>query len=267
MHNSDTLLGKALEILAIAQTMAASPAPAANPVSNTRKSEAGGIALRLIGGLAVRARCPSSLRYPFARESSDADFIAQAKAGEIEEVFKSAGWKGDHEFNLYNGKERLIFRSPEGVKADVFVGRFDMCHAVPLEGRLAVDSISIPLAELLLTKLQVVEANVKDLSDVACILADHEVGSLDGDTINENRFATLCAADWGLWRTATGNLERLRFWSATSIEDAGLRDRILERADMLAKKAGAWPKTSAWKLRAAIGDRLRWYKTPEEVEA
>src|SRR5205823_1125353 len=113
-------------------------------------------------------------------------------------------------FNAMNGKERLLFYdNPNGRQMDVFVSSFRMCHEIPLEQRLTVDEDTVPLAELLLTKLQIIELNEKDVRDTVALLLEHEVTDDDAG-VNASHVASLCAGDWGLWRTITHNLETLR---------------------------------------------------------
>jgi hypothetical protein len=146
---------------------------------------------------------------------------------------------------------------------DVFVGSFSMCHKVPLDGRIEVDPVSIPLAELLLTKLQVVQLNEKDVRDALALLHDHDVGDADGETVNGARVAELCATDWGLWRTITQNLAACRaFAGSVDVPD---RETLDERFDALLGRIEDAPKSRAWRMRAKIGDRKRWYDLPEEV--
>jgi hypothetical protein len=230
-----------------------------------QSARARGYVLRLIGGIAVRALCPTSRSAPFARRCGDADFASIGRAHEAEEFFASQGWTADSEFNLYNGPARLSFRA-NAMKADVFVGSFRMCHEVPLNGRAAVDDIALPLAELLLTKLQVVKANDKDLADAACLLIDHELGSGDGRCINLGVLARACAADWGLWRTTGISLGKLRAWLEASPIGEAARSSALERVSAISEALEAEPKTMRWRMRSAVGDRLPWYELPEEVD-
>jgi hypothetical protein len=167
-------------------------------------------------------------------------------------------------FNALHGQERLLFFDEEHDRqVDVFVGAFSMCHKIQLDERLTVDPISIPLAELLLTKLQVVELNEKDIRDTLALLHDHPVGDTDGDVLNGARVAELCAVDWGLWRTITQNLNVCRaFADSYDVPDRAILD---ERLDELLERIDREPKARGWKLRARIGDRKRWYELPEEV--
>lgn len=224
------------------------------------------IPLRLLGGLAIRARCPSFSREPFRRVCGDMDFAVDAPPSALEKHLDERGWTADREFNVYNGGSRLIYRSPGGAKADFFVGGFSMCHKVSFKDRLLPGETTLPLAELLITKLQVVEANEKDLSDAACILADHDFAEKDGEAINALRIAALCSRDWGLYRTLQLSLGKLAVWATQGKLEPALRTTIEGRLAAFEAILESSPKGPAWKLRAAIGDRLPWYETPEESE-
>jgi hypothetical protein len=140
-----------------------------------------------------------------------------------------------------------------------------MCHKVPVGERLVLEPETLPLAELLLTKLQIVELNDKDVRDVLALLLGHEVGEEDGELVNAGRVAALCASDWGLWRTITANLEALDADAvsyALSLEEQAVVSR---RIRALLERIEAEPKSRAWRLRARIGERVRWYELPEEV--
>jgi hypothetical protein len=41
---------------------------------------------------------------------------------------------------------------------------------------------------------------------------------------------------------------------------------VLTQAKQLQEVADAVPKGIKWKLRANVGDRVRWYEVPEEVD-
>jgi hypothetical protein len=219
--------------------------------------------LRLLGGVAVRLRARNGLPPALERTYGDLDFVTARRAsGPAQKFFREAGYEPHVSFNALNSKERLLFFDTEhGRQVDVFVGSFRMCHEIPLEGRLELDETSIPLAELLLTKLQVIELNEKDVRDAIAVLHDRELGDEDGDTVNAGRIAQLCSEDWGLWRTITRNLEACRRQAGAYGKDcAGAGSQFLE----LEERIEAEPKSRAWRLRAKIGERKRWYELPEE---
>jgi len=124
---------------------------------------------------------------------------------------------------------------------------------------------TVPLAELLLTKLQIIEVNEKDVRDTVLLLYGHDVGEHDDDTVNAARVAELCAADWGLWRTITANLERCREHVDNYELGPEAQQRVSGRFDKLLARIEDEPKSRGWKLRAKVGERKRWYELPEEV--
>jgi hypothetical protein len=229
------------------------------------RAEEAGVPLRLLGGVAIKLRAAGELPPAFTRSYADLDFVTAKKtAGAAAGLFRGEGYQPHVAFNALHGQERLLFFDEEHDRqVDVFVGAFSMCHRIPLDSRLETDPISIPLAELLLTKLQVIELNEKDVRDTLALLHDHPVGEDDGEMVNGERLAALCCADWGLCRTITQNLRDCRaFTERYELPD---RELVQARLDDLLARIEAQPKTRAWKLRAKIGDRKRWYELPEEV--
>jgi len=221
--------------------------------------------LRLLGGVAVRLRSRNGLPAALQRTYGDLDFVTARRAsGPAQKFFRDLGYSPQVSFNALNSRERLLFFDEHhGRQVDVFVGSFRMCHEIPLEGRLELDETSIPLAELLLTKLQVIQLNEKDVRDAVAVLHDRELGDEDGDTVNAGRIAQLCSEDWGLWRTITRNLEACRQQAGAYGEDLA---QVAERFSELEARIEAEPKSRAWRLRAKIGERKRWYDLPEERE-
>jgi hypothetical protein len=229
-------------------------------------AQSDGVPLRLIGGLAVyfhTEEIPPSLRRSY--DDIDVATVKGASRG-AGELFSKLGYAPSKEFNALQGSRRLLFFDRRNErKLDVFVGSFQMCHTIPITGRLALDDRTIPLAELLLTKLQVVELTEKDLRDIATLLNRHEVGGHDNDAINGDFVARLTADDWGLWRTVKLNVERLRGEIGSLSLDADARGRVLERADAMWERIEREPKSRKWRVRDRVGDRRRWYEVPDEV--
>jgi len=166
---------------------------------------------------------------------------------------------------LNTGSLGLFYHRRNGRQLDLFVDTFEMCHKIPIAARLELDPVTVPLAELLLTKLQIVRLNDKDLKDTVALLLEHEISDGDVDTVNASYIANLCARDWGLWRTCTLSIER----AGAMLErlDVSVEERTLvrERLGVLGSRIEAEPKSQRWKLRSRIGERIRWYQEPEEV--
>jgi hypothetical protein len=140
-----------------------------------------------------------------------------------------------------------------------------MCHEIPIADRLDLEPETVPLAELLLTKLQIVNLNDKDLRDIWAILHEHEVADHDEDSVNAAYVARVLATDWGLWRTSRQTVEAARDRLEAVSLGEGERVRLQARLDRLWERVEAEPKGFRWKSRARIGDRTKWYMEPEEI--
>ena len=69
----------------------------------------------------------------------------------------------------------------------------------------------------------------------------------------------------------TGNLDRFRLFHDTEIQPGELDFRRPARFEVNAQIGAlraaidAQPKSTRWKLRAQVGDRVQWFQEPEEV--
>lgn len=217
--------------------------------------------IRLLGGVAVAIRCPSAATPALRREYKDVDFVARSRDRDgLDRLFAEAGYSPEAEFNAYHGLDRLIYRRDDGGQADVFLDAVAMCHRLELAERLTLDEETLTPADLLLLKLQVVETNERDLKDAVALLADHPTGD---EGIDADYVAGLLAGDWGWWRTATLVLDRVIRFGEALPDPVG--SRAGERARSLLERIDAEPKSRRWKLRARVGERLRWYDEPDET--
>jgi hypothetical protein len=233
----------------------------------TDAAAAEGIPLRLVGGFAVRVLCP---RFePRVRDRQDLDLASTSDVRRgLTEFLVERGHEPDKRFNALYGHKQLYFVAPDGVTVDVLIDRLDMCHVLPFKDRIARMPRTLDVTDLLLSKLQIVELNEKDVQDVLYLLSAFEVR--DGDepgTIGLARLEEIVRDDWGWWRTVTGNLDHIHQLatgtSAHLIPPNAERDPV-EQIDVLARAARDVPKTLRWRLRAKVGERRRWYRLPEE---
>ncbi len=228
-----------------------------------------GIVLRLLGGLAVKYHCPSASHRTLQREYLDADLIGHKQHGPlIKKLLSDLGYLPNQRFNALHGGTRLMYADPAGRESlDVFFDIFKMCHTLYLGERLTLDDYTIPISDLLLTKLQIVEANEKDIRDLIAILRDHKVeDSLargEKEVIDAGYVAKLCSNDWGLERTITLTLRKVTEHSPDYDGDGEQVKLVQDRVDSLKQRIEKEPKTLRWRLRARIGERVRWYDLPE----
>ncbi len=235
-----------------------------------KASDDAGILLRVIGSLAFQLHCPQFgyLQAAMGRAYTDIDFGAYRKqTKQIQELMASLGYRENREVFIVSEGERAIYDKPQaGLHVDIFYEKLDFCHTIFWKDRLETDSPTIPLAELLLEKMQIVQINEKDIIDTIMLLLEHPLGGTDNETINIDRVAMLCAADWGLWRTTTMNLDKVRqlahtYPQLTTEQKHKVESQVNEALAHLDQE----PKSLAWKLRARVGDRVKWYKDVDEV--
>jgi hypothetical protein len=228
-----------------------------------------GLTVRLVGSMAILRRCPIHASLASSgRVYRDIDLAGRNKeARSIHELLNRLGYVEDREVFVVSEGARAIFASKDnGVHIDVFYEKLDFCHPIPLDDRLHVDATTLPLAELLLGKTQIVKITEKDIADVIALLLEHKLGNDDADQINVARIAKLCAEDWGLWRTTTMNLEKIeRFAETHPGLDEEQKALIAARVAALRQRVDAEPKPLAWRMRAKIGERVKWYNDVEEV--
>ncbi|HEY2788908.1 MAG TPA: hypothetical protein VGI72_05590 [Gaiellales bacterium] len=225
------------------------------------------VPVRLVGGLAVRAHLPAGTLPVITRQYKDIDLVTlKGKSRAVTTFMTEQGYEADRVFNTTNGHRRLLYYDvPHQRQVDVFVGSFEMCHAIPITERIELHPTAVPLAELMLTKMQIVELNAKDQSDIVTMLYHHDVGDSDDGVINAARVAQLCAADWGLWRTTKMNTERTRQALAGDGVASDVRAVASPRLEALWERIESQSKSGRWKMRNRVGDKVRWYEEPEEV--
>jgi hypothetical protein len=226
-----------------------------------------GVAARLTGGLAIARRCPSAGRPPLAREYADVDLVCAPRDGRaLTETLIAAGYVADTHFNALHGANRLYFRERDGDRhIDVFVGEIRMCHVLDLRERLDLLSDTLTPSDLVLSKLQVVELNAKDGLDLLALLHDQPLVAGADDALDPDYLGGLWGQDWPLWRTCQLTLRKVDELADVMLEPAAAQ-RVAACVRALDELLEACPKSRRWKLRARIGDRVRWYELPEEID-
>jgi hypothetical protein len=233
-----------------------------------------GVTLRLMGHLAVREHVQENMglldllkRVP----THDIDFMGYSRdQEEADRMFKELGYQADPSvaFSQEYGIQRLIYHQREnGIMAEIFLDQLRMAHSLDFRGRLELDSPTISLVDLLLSKLQIQDISEKDIQDMIVLLAEHELGSGDREQIDLGYMLKLTRDDWGLYHTASKNLSMVRSmvgqYEAIELPTRGIVDAKVEEIKARMEEV---PKTIHWKLRARIGTRVKWYQEVGDVE-
>jgi len=227
-----------------------------------------GIIMRVMGPLALHYYFPdqidlyAKLERLGERYFTDIDFAAYGKGrGKMMDFMKEMGYECDLQTMVVSGKTRHIYYGGAVPMIDVFFDKLNYCHEVIYEGRLEKDPYCVPLSDILLQKLQIVEINDKDLKDIEFLFVTTEIGDDDEKKINQNYIAKRFADDWGFWYTATQlNLPKVKAHCDTvPALTEEMRTRIKAQTDKLLARIEAEPKTKGWNKRAKKGTSKIWY--------
>lgn len=234
-----------------------------------REAAEQGMVLRLIGGLGIRHISPSALKPPWKRLYKDIDFAASKKGREgLETFFEEQGYVPNRQRNLFCGDKRLLFYDQDNNwQVDIFIGVFDMCHFLDLDDRLHLTDVALTPEDLFLTKIQIIELNEKDILDLGVLLLDTELSKdKEKGGFDLQYVARLCAHNWGWFRTVTKNIEELKTY-INRLEEAssGEKEKIIDNLKIIEKAIYDHPKSLSWKSRNVIGDKVQWYKLPEDL--
>ena len=237
-----------------------------------------GVTLRLIGGFAVHEHCAG---LPACRrEHLDLDLAGLRKqTGPVIEVFGALGYEERLHVRQTTGLGQAQFardcvhgdgdgrREHAEDHVDVFFDRFKLDHVIDLRSRLDRQAYAIPLTDTLAMKLQMHAPDPRDVRDALMLLATARAEGSGADAIDAEYLGKLCAHDWGMFYDVALNLQRCSE-ALAELSEAELSKPERERAAArLARCTGAIdraPKTLAWRLRARVGTRRRWWDIVEE---
>ncbi len=119
---------------------------------------------------------------------------------------------------------------------------------------LSLNRLTIPITDLLLTKLQIVRIINIDIKDIIAILGDHNLGTTDErEIIKIVYISDLCKENWVLYHSILTNIIKIiEFLKEGKIESI---DRVLfkEKLSIIGKSMIKQKKSLRWKLRNKLG--------------
>jgi hypothetical protein len=245
--------------------------PLADPIAEARRLAAlaatAGLKVRLLGGVAVAIRANDQLPAGLQRSYKDLDFLTvKGHAAQFDSLLVDAGYEPDDQFNrLHGAQRRLHYDRANGKQLDTFVDSCAMCHSLELARRLPDDGMTLSPADLLLTKLQIIEVNDKDLIDTIALLLFHPIEEAGAEVIALDQLRPVLRADWGWYTTITDNLAKVGTRLATMDLPEPDGQVVRRRIDELIAAITAFPKSMKWTLRSKVGRKVPWYDLPEEV--
>ena len=228
------------------------------------KIKVAGLNVKLLGGLAIWFHSPSARHEPLQRQYGDLDFIGPKKEmKKFIQLMIDSGYIEDKRFNAIHGATRLILiDSTHERPVDVLIDTFKMCHEIDLSDRLFGHSPTIPLADLLLSKLQVTKLAHKDVADIAALLLDQEFtpSGIDMDYI-----IRILGNNWGFEHTVRRTLDNLPIHLSEFQLTPTQKEVITAKIDKLRVEILGGKKSAGYKIRAKIGEKLPWAEEPEEL--
>jgi len=226
--------------------------------------------IKLLGATAFINRCPEhrDLYFKFGRRLTDVDVMtySKVKSEEVDRYFADQGFEKQQHY-IWHASTRDLFLNKDGLLVDVFRDKLEFCHTVYFKNRLNSDLLTIPLEEMVLQKLQIVQINDKDFKDLSVLFLEHAVADGSQDSIDAAFIANLLAKDWGFCHTATTNLTKLKdYLSEIPLLTDTNKIQIRQQIDQLITAIENAPKSLAWKLRSKVGTRMKWYNEVEEIQ-
>jgi hypothetical protein len=242
-----------------------------------------GIHLRLLGAIAIRLNSLNQAdlflrldRLNAEDKFTDIDLAAYSKErAEVRRLLQGLDFAVNQQSLMMHGNSRMIFENAQkGYSIDVFFDRLRFSHDVefgrdPHEGRLGLHPLTLPLADLVLEKLQIHEINEKDLKDLVLLFAANSIGNMERETvINGRHIASTLSNDWEFWYEAKLNLEKLQKFVANYVGDkrvdAQVGTTIRGRIEELTRLIDEEPKSKDWQKRSKAGPQKKWWRDVEE---
>ncbi|MCL5257040.1 MAG: hypothetical protein M1319_04485 [Chloroflexi bacterium] len=229
------------------------------------EAEVKGVKMRLLGSVAVRVHCANNVHLldEMRRALTDIDFMAyKNQRDNIRNMLEQHGYVNDSNITMMAEGGRYYYEHPETkLGVDVFIDKLDYCHPIVFKGRLELDRPTIPLADIVLEKLQIVQINEKDFKDLCVLMLEHGFGNASKEQIDIRYICSLLSGDWGFYHTATTNLDKLKsFLPHFEALDEGKMVELTKAIDYMRCAIDDEPKSFGWKMRAKVGTGKRWYK-------
>jgi hypothetical protein len=242
-------------------------------ISLVKRGAEYGVTLRLLGSLAARSHIQNSggfLDLLQRTPTHDIDFMGYSKElTNADRLFAELGYEKDRAV-AYSGEygvQRAIYHQrQEGLMAEIFLDELKMAHTLDFRGRLELDSPTISLVDLMLSKLQIVQISEKDIKDMIAILSEHDLGKGDRERVDVDYLLRLTRDDWGLYYTSHTNLGKVKEWvHRYEVIEPAVRQNVEGKVTAMLSRMEAEPKSLRWKLRARIGTKVKWYEDVGDV--
>jgi hypothetical protein len=226
--------------------------------------------LSSFGSLAIRIQteqCPFLCEDP-QRTYKDVDLVSLSRyQDDLHYWLRGSGWQRWEEAFLITEGKRAVYKSDDRpFVIEIFFDELSFCHRLDLRDRIGNED-TIPLGDLLLTKLQRVESRPKDFDDMAALLACRSEEFSSPDKASTMRVVQILSSDWGFCHSALKNLAQLNVLASKKPPNLTLQgsQALGSTIQSLTSAIGQAPKSFAWRLRRLLGEQLPWYRSVEPL--
>jgi predicted regulator of Ras-like GTPase activity (Roadblock/LC7/MglB family) len=161
---------------------------------------------------------------------------------------------------------RLTYGNPaKSIDLVLFLDTFEMYHHFEFGPFLKPNEPILPPTALALVRLQLVDMPDDALSDLAALFIEYDVSLVPKENqIDASCITPLCVDDWGWYKSISMNLDQLVYFAEESLLSAE-RNVVIERVRRLQSCIDATPKSLLWQARARLGEGIRWYESPPDL--
>lgn len=222
------------------------------------------IALRVMGELGTWLCCPRArhlLTFAPPRHLIFGALATQRSA--LQRLYTGLGYQTSLPAEgLASASRGQWFQPQRRLTVMVYFDTFSMYHSFDLVPFLTLEDAPLSETALFLSRLQFVEMPNEILCELGALLLQHEISARDEPgKIQQAILTRLCADDWGWYKTATMNLQRLMAFALKTFAPDE-KAIIIERASRLVQAIEDVPKSSRWQTRAQLGESTPWYNLP-----
>jgi predicted regulator of Ras-like GTPase activity (Roadblock/LC7/MglB family) len=214
-----------------------------------------GIVLQAAGDTAISLHCPSAVHPTALLERNLLQLVGREKqTAQITQLLSDLGYSRERTLGVLRSGQCLRFVHPEKkFSLEVFLDVQKMRYQLDFSERLSLYDDFLPLADLLLWKLQTSPFDEQAACSVYAILNDHELGGPgEPEKVDVSRIIGICTSDWGWYKLVTADLEKSIDWVNEKFGDETVV--FLERATHLLQMIKDAPKSDGWQLRGLFDE-------------
>jgi hypothetical protein len=218
------------------------------------------IQARLFGGAALAVGRYWDDAFQIPRSVKDIDVVFPSGAlTKLPIVVSDIGGSINRATVLLNDG-RLIRASFGGLLVDLYSDPLFLNQTIRLGARLGLNRMSLTVADLLATKLQINEPTERDARDIVALLAVCQFQNFDSCRgINVTRIAQLCSESWTFYCAANKSLSMVKANLYRFDLDEGQSSTLSEKLTLLQAAIEGSQRSWSWKLRELVGSRLRMH--------